>query len=242
MRISPLPLIGAALFALVLPAAADELFIENPSFENPASGPATFTEGATGWTISDAWAGASGFRYYGVWNPEGTDSYVNGAPDGDNVGVVFLINNFNPTPGGLQQTLGSTLQLSTRYTLSVEVGNFAPSGSEFNFTGFPGYRVELLAGGVVIASDDNTLAPAEGIFLTSTVTYTTGTSDPLAGQSLGIRLLNLNQSSVSPANASGIEVNFDDVRLDATAVPEPSGLLLFGLGSVVALRMLRRGR
>ena len=30
------------------------------------------------------------------------------------------------------------------------------------YAGFPGYRFQLLAGGVVLAEDDNTLAPGEG--------------------------------------------------------------------------------
>ena len=234
---------GASLASTVF-AYATELFIVNPGFEDPVTPAATFsgTNNAAppGWSISDASSGLQDYRYYGVWNPEGTNSYINGAPEGDNVGVVFLINNFNSTPGGLQQTLGDTLQLSTEYRLTVQVGNFAPSGSEFNFAGFPGYRVELLAGGVVIASDNNTLSIGEGVFATSTVTYTSGTTDARAGQALGIRLMNLNFSSTSPNNASGIEVNFDDVHLISTAVPEPSALALVGLAGLTVWGLRRR--
>lgn len=231
----PLLLLGVLLISLG-GARAEELFIQNSSFENPVTPAATFsgTNNAAppGWTISDASSGMQNFRYYGVWNPATTNSYTNGAPDGANVGVVFLINSFNLTPGGLQQTLATTVQPFTQYTLTVDVGNFAPEDSPtptFDFAGFPGYRVELLAGGSVIASDNNTLAPAEGEFLTSTVTFTTG-ANPGSG-SLGIRLLNL--------NGPGIEVNFDDVRLDATAVPEPSAVVLVAAAGLVVLRRRR---
>jgi hypothetical protein len=46
----------------------------------------------------------------------------------------------------------------------------------------------------VIASDSNTLLPGEGLFLTSTVTVSTGDNHPLTGQTLGIRLVNLNSA------------------------------------------------
>jgi hypothetical protein len=85
----------------------------------------------------------------------------------------------------------------------------------FQFGGFPNYRIDLLAGTNVLASDNNTLLLDEGRFLTSTVAVSTGNNHPLAGQTLGIRLVNLN-------NAPGIEVNFDNVRLDASPVPRPT--------------------
>jgi hypothetical protein len=76
----------------------------------------------------------------------------------------------------------------------------------------------LLAGGVPIAGDDNSLAGLidDGHFGTSTFYITTGTSHPQLGQALGIRLVNLNV--VDPAFAdSDLEVDFDDVRLVAIA-------------------------
>jgi hapalindole H/12-epi-hapalindole U/12-epi-fischerindole U synthase len=222
--------------ALPLAARAVSLPIFNPSFENPASPPATFTGGMTfgpaNWTVYNTGA-TDGFRYFGVWNPTTTDSFDLPIPDGSNVGVVFLQNTFSLAEAGLQQILSSTLQLSTHYTLSVEVGNFDPGASTepFDFTGFPGYRVDLLAGSTVIASDNNTLQPAEGQFLTSIVSVSIGATHVNAGQPLAIRLVNL--------NGPGIEVNFDRVVLDAVPVPEPSTAILSTMGALMALKRRR---
>ncbi len=158
---------------------------------------------------------------------------MNGAPDGSSVGLVFLENTTNLAEAGLQQTLTTVLGLSTQYTLTVEVGNFSDAGGgSFDFTGFPGYRVDLFAGGILLASDDNTLSPGEGIFETSVVSFTTGDSHPNAGQPLAIRLVNL--------NGPGSEVNFDNVRLDASAIPEPSSVFLGAIGMICL--MLKRNR
>ena len=229
-------LVLAICLAVSMAAQAVSLPISNPSFENPASPPATFTGGMTfgptSWSVYNTGA-TDGFRYFGVWNPTTTDSYDLPIPDGSNVGVVFLQNTFSLAEAGLQQVLTSTLQLSTHYTLTVEVGNFDPGASTvpFDFTGFPGYRVDLLAGSTVIASDNNTLQPAEGQFLTSIVSVSISAAHANAGQPLTIRLVNL--------NGPGIEVNFDRVALNAVAVPEPSTAMLSMAGALLVLKRRR---
>jgi hypothetical protein len=141
--------------------------------------------------------------------------YPAGAAEGKNVALVFLWRmQTDGQPAGLSQQLAATLEAKTQYTLRVKIGNIAPvMGDPWDLTGFPGYRVELLAGNTVLAKDDNTLLPNEGTFLESQVSFSTGTADPTLGQPLGIRLINLNTGS------SGIEVNFDDIRLDALLLP-----------------------
>jgi hypothetical protein len=217
---------GAAV-CLLLPlipatAVAAPITVSNPSFEQPVTPPDSFIVGAVappGWTSFGNLNMDT--RVVGVVNPNSTILYVEPVPDGNNIGVTFF-QDFSGDEAGMQQTLGATLQLSTEYTLTVEIGNMAsaPPPNDFDFDGFPGYRVELLAGGIPIASDENTQLPGEGRFLTSTVEATIGESHPLAGQPLGIRLTNLDA-------APGTEVNFDDVQLEATpyVCPEvpPSG-------------------
>jgi hypothetical protein len=153
----------------------------------------------------------------GTFNPS-TGNYPNDVPEGNNVGNVFLVNEIGSGRAGLSQTLDTLLAANTRYTLSVEVGN--PTGDDpvpgITFGGFPGYQIELLAGGQVLEIDNNSLEIAEGTFSTSTVTYTTSATDLLLGKPLEVRLINLLQGP-------GIEVDFDNVRLTAQPLAVANG-------------------
>ncbi len=217
----------AALIFVTDAARAATVLVSNHSFETPVTAAATFTGGMasapSGWSVYNTGA-TNADRQFGVWNPSTTNSFVGGAPDGANVGVVFLQNTTGLAEAGLQQVLTASLQVLTQYTLTIDVGNFSNvDPGPFNFTGFPGYRVDFFAGSTLIASDNNTLSPGEGIFMTSVVTFTTGGSHANSGEQLGIRLVNL--------NGPGTEVNFDNVRLDASTVPEPSTALLVIIGA-----------
>ncbi len=166
--------------------------VENAGFESPELGIGGFETPVPGW--NEVGAPLS----IGVLHPaEG--EFDAGTPEGDNVAFI----NGQDDGDGISQVLagaGSTLTSGAQYTLAVEVGNS-------NSFDFEGYRVQLLAGGVVLAEDDNSLNPANGAFKTSTVVYAYDPDEheSLIGESLEIRLL-------SKAEASG-EINFDDVRL-----------------------------
>ena len=192
--------------------------IANHSFEAPPTGPGTFLTRAAppSWRTYGGNSIDFGGRAIGVLNPATTTLYADPVPHGSNVGVTFLLDNpnnqafFAGIEAGMEQVLAETLQLQTDYTLTVEVGNIAnDQRAPYQFGGFPGYRIDLLAGGSRIAFDNNTVAPGEGRFLTSTVRVAIGAMHPQAGQALVVRLVNLNA-------AAGIEVNFDDVRLVAS--------------------------
>ncbi len=145
--------------------------------------------------------------------------FTEGAPEGDRVGIAF---NFFGSGGegeyGLAQTLIETLQPYTTYTLQVDIGNIASGtssgGQFFNLDGFSGYRVDLLGGNEVIAQDNNSLfgSIAEGEFVLSTFTFSTGADHPRLGEPLGIRLVNINEVDPTAPNAD-LEVDFDNVRL-----------------------------
>ncbi len=222
----------------------------NPSFED-ISGETSFNEFTfgplNGWALYDpnnVSDGGDGPTFFiGTLAPTAPVFFNNGAPDGNRVAIAFnYAGSGNLGQYGLVQTLTSTLQANTRYTLQVLVGNIASGSSVsndfFNLNGFPGYRIELLAGGEVIAQDANSLGGLipEGAFAESVIDFTTTGSHPRLGQSLGIRLINMNL--VDPSfPAADLEVDFDHVRLSAVAVPEPSSMLL---GSTLLLPIVFR--
>ena len=198
------------------------LTISNHSFEFPVIPADSFNVSAPppGWVSYGSINNNN--RSVGVLDPAGSTLYAVPPPHGENVGITFLLDNpnnqtfFANSEAGLRQTLAATLQTKRRYTLRVEVGNIAnTTNGTFAFTGFPNYRIDLMAGTNVLASDLNTLLPGEGLFLSSTVAVNVAASNPFGGQQLGVRLVNLN-------NAPGIEVNWDNVRLEHGLIPQPT--------------------
>jgi hypothetical protein len=80
-----------------------------------------------------------------------------------------------------------------------------------NNTSFPGFDIQLWAGGTLLASASSP-TPADGAFVTVTLTHVTSASDLLAGQPLEVRLV-----------STGSETDFDSVRLDAVPTAALSG-------------------
>lgn len=206
---------------ILAPPGSVSLTVSNHSFEFPVIAPGTFSISPLppGWQSHGSIN--SNNRSVGVLHPATTTLYAEPPPDGRNVGLTFLLDNaanqtnFARIEAGLRQTLSATLRPRRQYTLRVDVGNIASEpGGTFAFAGFPNYRIDLLAGTNVLASDNNSLLPGEGRFLTSTVSVNIGAAHPFLGQPLGIRLVNLN-------SAPGIEVNWDNVRLESGPLPTP---------------------
>lgn len=224
-------------------ANPDVINVVNPSFENTAGNIVfnEFTFGPPpGWQIYDPNSnvvnnGVGPQFWIGTLLPNAPNFFINGAPHGQRVAIPFnFAGTGNQGPYGFQQTLSAQLQPNLRYRLQVEIGNIASSttmnGQFFNLDGFPGYRVDLLAGGVVIASDNNSLAGqiGEGQWETSTIVFDVSATHPQMGQPLGIRLVNLNIVDAAFPTAD-LEVDFDDVRL--TTIPLDSGTLSYGAGT-----------
>lgn len=236
---------AAALFAAAELCAAPILIV-NAGFEDDYQGsdvsPGTFPTGPApnGWSIWDPSNVVGSGSFVGVLNPgtlaaNGTTFFPDGAAEGDNALLLYSNGDSGGAEYGVEQVLSTDLAANVLYTLSVAVGNIA-SGTGlppfdglgfYNLDGFPGYRIELLAGGVVLAADDNGLTGiSEGAFLTSTLQFSTTVGHAQVGSPLSIRLVNLHDSDV--AGVRGLEVDFDDVRLDASPVPAPAPLWLIG--------------
>jgi len=146
------------------------------------------------------------------------------APEGQN--VVYVEDNVGGT-GGVAQVLTETFAADTDYTLSVDIGNS-------NYYYWAGYNVQLLAGGTVIAEDNDTLWPDYMKWATSTVQYNYNVADAaLVGQPLEIRLLYLGLDKDNPPAGELIGVEFDNVRLYAQSAGS-SGALTFTLTLAVS--------
>ncbi|MCB9857492.1 MAG: hypothetical protein H6818_17560 [Phycisphaerales bacterium] len=210
------------ILAMAGPAIAIDIPIANHGFEDNTVAPGCFAVFLpNAWSVYDP----NGIvdqnaDAVGGLHPEGGPYFPN-APEGNHVGIVYLGGDIGGGEAGLSQVLGETLLPDQRYTLTVEIGDIAsgmgpPPCDVFGFfdlDGFPGYRVQLLAGGVVIAEDDNSLAPllSDGVFMQTTIEVVIDDDHPQLGQPLEIRLINLN--TIDTPQHPGIEVDFDDVRL-----------------------------
>jgi len=194
----------AALVVLAVAPSADAapILVINSGFEAPTLPDGGFSSSIPGWT--------SGLNT-GTFNPT-TAQYPGQAPEGQNVAFIGPV-----TSSDITQVLSSNLAVGT-YTLRVDVG------ARLDFP-YAGYNIQLLAGSTVLAGDSNTLTPAAGTFVTSTVSFTALAGNPALGQPLQIRL-------AAPNAVGNAQTNFDDVRLDfnPTVVPEPSGLSTLSMG------------
>jgi len=204
------------LLAMGSAANAVPITVDNPSFELPPHGDG-------GWGPTFAWdlVGPGGGEG-GNWNPE--SHQFTSLPKGNHVGWAYQ-DFATGVAQGIAQVLGATFAADTEYELTVEVGN------SWDYY-FSGYAVQLLAGGTVIAEDDNTLHPHWGEWATSTVLYSYDAAHgSLVGDPLEIRLLNL---GLDPEGGKmNVEVEFDDVRLTAEAttdLPEPITIALMTIG------------
>jgi hypothetical protein len=196
-------------------ALADSLVVTNFSFETPALGDGNFQSGAPGWTA---------FGSAGVYDPPAVQYPV--VSDGVQIGFTF-----NAPGEGFQQDLlaslnpgGLNLLQPGSYTLTVAVGN----------------RPAQVMGGYSIALmtvNNDILASATGMaesfpngFTDVVIPFYASPSDPNLGEQLRIRLL----------DTGGGQTDFDNVRL--TFVPEPSAMMLLGVGGLLLFRQRRTSR
>ena len=202
MKKMPLALIITVLVVIGTgDARAALVAINNPSFEDTGG----VILGAGGFTGNGegltGWVIAPGAFVVGLFKPAGI--FFSAIPDGEHVAYSHGRN--------ISQVLSAVLTANTRYTLEVGVG-------DANNTAFGGYRIQLRVGGTTLAEDINSLLPPNGEFTTSILTFVALADNPLLGQNIEIVL----ESFAS-------ETSFDLVTLNASLVPLPAPLALFGL-------------
>lgn len=244
-------LAGFALFAGQ--AWAGKITVTNFSFEDPPDQGNSGTSATcpNGWICTPA---ADGTFFVGVYSPTST-SYTSGSdglpgsrtvpsdgsartntsnPSGG-YQALYISNNNSPSET-VKQTTAVLIKNNTTYTLDLWIGH--PTNKNWGNA-----TIELLAGVVVVAHTDFNAGvggpPGLGFgqWAEETLTFTTGTNDSNAGQTLAIGLL-------SPNNVSFGGVNFDDVTLTCNThncAPEPATLLLLAIGlSSLALTARRK--
>lgn len=242
--------LGMALAVLPLLGSAQNIPVVNAGFESNA-----ITDGAfavltpQGWTRYDP-----GFiinntaNAVGVIRPNVPQSFFPaGAPEGNQAALVFLAGS-QTNEAGLQQILTTTLQANTRYRCSVQIGNIASGtslpgsadggGVFYNLDGFPGYRIDVLAGTNVLAADHNSIGATipEGEFRQTRFYFDTGPVPAQLGQPLGLRLVNL--KAPGTPTVPNIEVDFDEVVFSAGPVPVPAQLNITLMGGLPSLSLI----
>ncbi|UCG49785.1 MAG: hypothetical protein JSU94_08375 [Phycisphaerales bacterium] len=191
-----------------------EVTIANPGFENPVLADGDWQSPPPAWTsgyydVANPAVWVAGDSDSGVYNPTAVDGYGGIAPQGDNVMYATAGAGYDK---GTSQVLSANLQANTQYNLTVLVGNpFLFNGS----TATADYRIELLAGGVILASDAGPSPADDTTWTTAGLTYNSGAEPALLAEALEIRLLAVNFTD-------GKGVDFDDVKLTAEGpTPDP---------------------
>jgi len=223
----------ALLLVPVFTLSATSITVPNFSFESPAladgannTGGDGNTTAITGWTISNPFNTDNGV-YHPMAGFTSTDPLPAPA-DGDQ--VAYLVPGSEGTASITTSASLGNVGASMIYTLTVALGN--RSDQMFFDNGL--YTIDLLANGVSVAEANlNGNLVAHGTFTDLSASFTSPASGAVIGESLTIRL----SASSGFSNNEGI---FDNVRLTATPVPEPSSLSLIMLAGATLVSKLKK--
>ena len=221
--------------------------IDNPGLEtNPDVEkfiqPSTSTQHLPGWTYYNP----DDINYFfGTYTPTIPGEYTN--PPTNQIMFIDVENDNQPAgsdawEAGFEQALTSTTLQAGTYDLSVAVGNPQSFGN-FNYDGFGGYGIELIAGFTVDATANNNqlvggtvlkdakgdgTSIVEGLFAPISLSVFIPGDHALLGQALGIRLYNQNLKLDVASGEPLSGIGFDNVQLSLSPVPVPAAIWLFG--------------
>jgi PEP-CTERM motif len=214
-------------------AGAQNLIV-NPSFEvdnsERVNGP------VTGWTFqADEQAGviSANTSTYFPTNSSGADgSYIGFF---NNSGSAQVAQAFPSTPPV------ASIAANTTYTLTVALGNEVGTG---NYKDTGNFRIQFYdnaarseAGTTYLITQSDPIAPPDGTLTDYSISFTTGAA--ATDTRVGLPLIPQIQLFSVDNNGAHVQSPFDNVRLTATAVPEPAALSLVGMGAMAFLRRRR---
>lgn len=99
------------------------------------------------------------------------------------------------------------------------------------------FAIDQFLNETLLVQDLDTLIIPEAELVLATISVDIGAGHTAIDDTLGIRLVNLNETR-GVAGPLDLEVDFDDVRLNATAISEP-GMAALALLGVIALGLGR---
>jgi len=218
------------VFLTSVMASAAPVSLSNPSFELPSTG---FVDTRVdGWakTPAPVWfdpalaGGASWDQVSGVFaNPPVGQATRKTNIDGNQALYLFAL----PT-AGLTQTLSATYEVGVSYTLTLGVaggGGNLPEGSTFLLGLYYVDGASAVSLGTTLVTHSLATFPVSTTFVDFSATVpAVGAADAWAGKPIGVQLI----------AASGTGVGYwdlDNVRLEATVVPEPGTWALLGTGA-----------
>ncbi len=222
--------LGSVVLGTSVPAVAELIPINNPSFESPSVAPGGVSVFSHDVNDTDVWVdGQSGS---GVFNNAGP-AYGNAITNQDGLQLAFTSNLTDRNM--FQDVTGSTYEVNKSYTLTIgwAARSDSPGAADDTmemrlFSRTPSFTV-LGAAPVRYGDLSNTQLTD---YTLSIPTVQSG--DSWAGQQIGIWLY--------VTSGNGGSWTLDNVRLEATAVPEPTSLSLLGcaLAGLLAYAWRRR--
>jgi hypothetical protein len=233
---------AAIVIAMHVPADAAPIPVANNSFENPATAGFQDNSGIAAGTalpnMSNSWYYLGGFSAGG--SPVGVE---NTAANGAQPGGDLLQNGYVNVGAALGSANLGAIQPNTTYTLTAGV-----TGRTNGFNSTSGAAIAIASVPSGVAGDANLASPANWLasnsipfsslvpagFKDYQATFTTGASGGAIGQQLVVVLMSQNNPG------SNNPIGFDNVRVDAKAVPEPTAYMLMAWGGLCVRRRVRR--